>query len=138
MRKRSATIVGFGVASAAAALMLALVSLISEMHEHQIVLSAAPLFFASSFLVFYPYSLICTVLFGVPMYLIVRWMRLVTWWSAIVSGALVGLVIAVVFRPANQPYVDELLRFVPSAAVAALAFWLIWRQGRDLKAGATT
>lgn len=131
MTKRSATIIGFLVASAIPALQLVVLALVAELNSRPLAFSEALLFVGVSLAVFYPYSLLFTALLGVPAFLFCRKLGGVTWWSALVTGALAGLLVSVFARSGRQPSVEELLKYVPVAAISAIAFWWIWKQGRD-------
>ena len=127
MNQRSATIVGFAVASAIPALLLAIFFLIKDVRNHSVVASET----LASFVAFYLGSIFLTAVLGVPSFLSARRLGLVTWWSALVVGALVGVLVAVIFRLGNESYADALLKYVPAATIAAFVFWLIWKQGHD-------
>jgi len=131
MTQRRTIILGFALASAIPALILATLAVISQPSNRAEGLLEAALLLATSFLVFFPYSAFFTLLLGVPAFLICRRFGFVTWWAALIGGILVGIVVSVIERRTNQPYTPTLLRYVPAAAIAALAFWFVWRPGRD-------
>lgn len=134
MGKRSAIVVGFLIASVIPAIELALLSLMSEARVHSMTFLDAFLLVAVSFLVFYPYSILFAAVIGVPLFFACRRLGVVTWWSALVCGALIGTLASAAFHSARDPYIDDLLRFVPVGSIAAYAFWLVWRRA----AGAAT
>lgn len=127
MKKRGAAILGFAVASAIPALLLAMFFLAKDVYNHSVVLSET----LASFVAFYIYSFFFTVIFGVPIFFLARRLGLVTWWSALVIGSLVGVLVSAIVRLGNESYLEAFLKFVPAATIAAFAFWLIWKQGRD-------
>jgi len=81
---------------------------------------------------FYIYSAFFTFLFGVPLFLLLRKLKLVRWWSSALAGAAVGIVVAKMIIPAGAAAEDH-LEFLSLCAlvggVSALLFWVIWRRG---------
>jgi hypothetical protein len=79
--------------------------------------------------VFFPFSFAAAILFGVPLYLLLLKLKLVRWWSALASGAIVGLLVAITLRLPNALDPEDLLVDVPLGALAALVFWLVGVRG---------
>jgi hypothetical protein len=79
--------------------------------------------------VFYWFSLAAAVIFGIPLFLLLLKFNLVRWWSALVSGALVGALVAVILRLPGAPNPRDFLVDVPVGAMAAVVFWLIGGRG---------
>lgn len=127
MKKRNATIVGFIVASAIPALQFVVLAVVASTQYDDATFSESALLGAVTLLVFYPYSILFTAAFGVPLYLIAKRLDLVNWWFSLLGGALVGVCLSVIFRSTQGRYLEDVLRFVPVATASAFAFWLIWR-----------
>lgn len=127
MKIRSATIVGFIVASAMPALQFVVLAVAASAQNTNTPFSENALLAAVTFLVFYPYSILFTAIFGVPLYLISKRLGLINWWFSILGGALVGVCLSIIFRSTQGRYFEDVLRFVPVASASAFAFWLIWR-----------
>lgn len=121
-------VAAFLIATVIPALQFALASLVSETRAHSMAFLDGALFAAVSFLVYYPYSILFSALFGVPIFFACRRLGVITWWSALLCGALIGVLASAAFRSANGPYIYDFLKFVPVAAIAAFAFWLVWRR----------
>jgi len=81
---------------------------------------------------FYVFSITFTLLFGVPIFLVLRRFNLVRWWSCAVAGVVIGALVAEMILP-DAAGADDRIRFLSlCAAVGALsgfAFWAIWRRG---------
>jgi hypothetical protein len=78
---------------------------------------------------FFFFSFGAAVLFGIPLFLLLLRLKLVRWWSALVSGAIVGLLVAVIVRLPNGLDPKDLAVDVPLGALAAVVFWLIGVRG---------
>ena len=93
-------------------------------------------------LVFYPFSLMATLLLGMPVFLALKWFQLVAWWSALASGFFVGAVMVVALRlpylPTPEDFLKGISTFGPLGALAGFAFWLIWRRGTDPQVAANS
>lgn len=125
MTERRATLVGLAVASAVPPLILAACALPSEAGIHGPI--GALLFMGVTFLVFLPYSALLAVVFGVPAFLLCRRFGLVTWWFALIVGALAGILVSIAVRSGEQSYARVFLKYVPLGCIAALAFWGVWQ-----------
>lgn len=123
MRKESATILGFLVASSVPAILLAVFTPLSGTFTLDALMG--------TFVVAYLFSAIATVVFGVPIFLVIRKLGVVTWWTAILGGFVAGVLVTVVIRLPSPPVVNDVLLNGPIGAVAAFAFWLVWRLGRE-------
>ena len=77
-------------------------------------------------LVVYPVAFIFACIFGLPLFLLARHLKLVRWWSAIASGLLVGC--AVQFLVLNGPHhFENLLLYAIEGMSSALLFFAVWR-----------
>lgn len=83
-----------------------------------------------SFIVFYYFVAMATVVFGVPIFLVAYKLKLVTWWSAIACGALAGIagLVAVFGRVGINLEVS--LTYATLGGSAGFIFWMFWRTGR--------
>jgi hypothetical protein len=127
MSERRAIVLGFAAASAVPALIFAALPSAPGTHPG---LSEALSRVATLFPFFLLYSAAFTLVLGVPAFLLCRRFGLVTWWVALLVGALAGVLISVVVRSSNQPYTDLFVSFVPASTISALTFWLVWRLAR--------
>jgi hypothetical protein len=75
--------------------------------------------------VFYPYVLVLGGLVGLPLFLILRRIGMVRWWSATLGGALAGAAAAYLVR--GYFYPKDFAVLVPEGAAAGFVFWLVWR-----------
>ena len=71
--------------------------------------------------VFLVFSVVAIMLIGTPMYFALRALRLVRWWSSLMAGAVVGLVLRLPEAPAQKDF----LILCPVGAAAAFVFWLV-------------
>jgi hypothetical protein len=92
-------------------------------------------FDASTLLVFGVISYVITAvaagLLGAPIFYWLLRINLVTWWSALITGFLVGTAVAVIVRLPNLASLREVLLLGFEGAISAFIFWLIWKQGRE-------
>ena len=84
--------------------------------------------FPIGFLVFLPYSILFTVIIGVPSFVFLRRLGLITRWTAGAVGVVAGILVSVMVHSGSQSYIEAFSKFVPTATIAALAFWAIWKQ----------
>jgi hypothetical protein len=67
---------------------------------------------------------------GLPIFLLLCWMHLVKWWSAIPAGLLVGVLADRTFHSVEGFNPNEILRFGLMGGASATSFWLIWRRSQ--------
>jgi hypothetical protein len=82
--------------------------------------------------VFYVYAACATLVLGLPSFLVLHRFGAVRWWSAILVGITVGIVVfAFVFPRDSIPVTSDPRLIVCGSigALSALVFWVIWRQG---------
>jgi hypothetical protein len=123
--KSASVSVGFVAAAVVPSLLMAILTLRWEPEIRG--LGEAALFVGVAFLVALPFSVLPTLIIGVPGFLLCRRVGLVTWWLALGVGAVAGALVAVV-RPANQPVADVLVKYVLLGAAGGLTFWLVWKK----------
>jgi len=89
---------------------------------------------------FYYFSAIVMIVLAVPLAFVLRHFNLARWWTAILGGFSIGLIVAVVedWRPGGSPLlhgdpatIRAAIMNVALGALAGLVFWLIWKQGED-------
>ena len=119
MKQEYKTALAFLTASIVPALYLAVVYPLSGVHDWWSVLG--------TFFVFYYFAAAATVLLGLPAFLVLRKFNLVTWWSSLGGGALVGVLAQIAVTSGRLDEPESLVRFATLGAIAGLAFWLVWR-----------
>ena len=82
----------------------------------------------------YFYALFTTLIFGFPLFIILKRKNLVFWWSAIASGCIAGVLACFCYAgPAyiiNTQNYKALGLWGTAGALAGLLFWLVWQLGR--------
>lgn len=86
--------------------------------------------------VFYVFALYATVLFGAPVFFLLRHVELVTWWSSVIAGLAIGALAGILTRLPSSPNLGDFIRVMPVGAVSGFSFWLVWRFVRFTKQGA--
>lgn len=125
MKKSTAAITGFLVAPLISSLLAALLTRTtrSGIPDPIVVLGLIPILYSAS---------ICVVaVLGLPSFLILNRFRLVSLFSSLVTGLLIGVLVAmVVTLPNSVTFHDaSVMGFV--GALSAFSFWQIWKHGRD-------
>jgi len=70
------------------------------------------------------------VVLGLPVFFLLRYLKLASWWSAVIVGSGVGVLVSVVFPRGVFSAGAELWLDVFMGATAALLFWLIWQRSQ--------
>ena len=73
-------------------------------------------------LIFYFFTFGVTVIVGLPAYLLLERFHQVTWWSAMLTGIIGGVVMVFIFKSLS-------LSVVLVGGFSGLVFWIIWRWG---------
>ena len=121
MTRKAATVLGFAVAPFAAGVVNAAVGVcIGDGEPFKL------LFYFSTALV---YAVFLVVIFAVPTYRLLNRIGLVNLWTSVAAGALIGALFGVTLR--SPPQASEVMLMASIGTLAALAFWLVWRTGRD-------
>jgi hypothetical protein len=81
-----------------------------------------------SFFVFYFFSATATAILGIPTLLVLSKLKLVTWWSAVCTGACVGMI--ALGALVSSVDVSTLFGFAMLGGAAGFIFWIFWRVGR--------
>jgi hypothetical protein len=79
-------------------------------------------------LVTYVYCGIFTIGFAVPSFLLLNRFNLVRWWSAPISGAVIGLIVALALRIPSTSQSHNSVYLSLIGAASATAFWFVWRR----------
>ena len=122
------TILAFLVAPLVAALCLAV---ISPLDGHAINTDIEFIFGLGA--LFYVYALVLSSVLSVPIYLLLRKLRLIQWWSTMLAGGVIGACLLVLLNA--QALITDLPLVVAWAFIGALSafvFWLIWRVGHHV------
>lgn len=90
--------------------------------------------FFGAFVVSYISSANAGVVFGLPVFFLLRYLKLASWWCAAIAGSGVGILVAVVFPRGVFSAGAELWLDVFMGATAALLFWLIWQRSQPRNA----
>jgi hypothetical protein len=132
VKELPASIIGFLVAPIVPALGAGLTTpIVGTSPSAKVVIALFPIAYEISF--------VAILVVGVPLFLIGRRLRLIRWWTALITGLVAGVVVALVFQwdlltdvptePLNvQP--ATLLLYGTEGALAAFLFWLVWRQSQ--------
>jgi hypothetical protein len=122
MKQTLATALGFFAASILPAAYLATAFPLSGIRDLQSI--------SGSFIVFYYFAAVATVVLGFPMFLILKKLKLVTWWSTVGSGVSVGTVAIFAVTLGGDMDLTSLLRYAMLGGAAGFIFWIFWRLGR--------
>lgn len=83
-----------------------------------------------STLIFYSYAFAATLLLGLPSFLVFRRLKLVRWWSSIMSGVVIGLIAKIAVDPSGTGLGSSaLVIWGGLGGLSALVFWLVWLLG---------
>ena len=83
------------------------------------------------FIISYYYSVLATVLIGIPSFLLVRHFWRITWLSALSVGFVDGMFVDIILF--SNSTLSSLATFGMSGAISAFVFWLIWKRGNPSK-----
>jgi hypothetical protein len=86
--------------------------------------------FFGAFVFSYIYSANAGVVLGLPVFFLLRYLKLASWWSAVIAGSCVGILVAVIFPRGVFSAGAELFLDVFMGITAALLFWLIWQRSQ--------
>ena len=122
MTNRSATVLAFGSAICIAPIHLALSSMSMEPSIDDI--GDAFVYFAATFLIFLPYTALSGLLVAGPIYFVSNKISLLTWWMAVIAGAIAGVCAAFsVFGQAAVPI--NFMTYLLLGALSGFVFWLV-------------
>lgn len=90
----------------------------------------------------YGFSFAAAIVFGAPSYLVLDYFGYVKWWSSIIIGFAIGVLVEVIlkmdvflsylpFRTLFDESIGRLITYGVIGAISAFVFWLIWRRGQN-------
>lgn len=120
MKKTTAAITGFLVASLVPPLIMVLLSPIRTGNSVFSHIGLLPIYFF--------FSVITTLFLGVPAFLLLHSLKAIRWWSTVAFGGVIGGLVGVVVRHPSSAQLGDVLPPVFVGAAAALSFWLVWRK----------
>lgn len=130
MKERTAVVIGLLFVPVVPTATLMIISML-----HPIGTQPSPVTIGSAFLVAYLYSLNAAVIVGLPAFLVLRYLRLVHWWSALAVGCGIGALMAVVLPLRGRGSVGDFPLDCIMGAASGLVFWVIWERGYRGRAG---
>jgi hypothetical protein len=128
MRRLTAGIVGFLVAPLVPAIIFAVKNSLVGPLDVVARIEMVPLVYLPAVLV--------TAVFGLPVFLLLLRFKFIRWWTTFVAGLAIGALVGVIVESPNLQ-VPEILFTAVTGSLAALAFWLIWRQGQHANAASS-
>ena len=125
MRRLTTGIIAFLIAALIPAISLSVLTPVANGFDLFTTLGAFPVFFF--------FSLLATVAFGVPVFLLLYRLGMAHWWSALIAGLAIGGVVAAVLRAPNPVQIRDVLLMAAVGAASGAAFWFVWRMGSRSK-----
>lgn len=119
MSQGNRTILAFLIAPLVAAIALGTMPLISGQND---IVAIAILIF-----IFYFYCAAPLIVFGVPIYLLLKCFGWINFFSIMTTGIGLGAVAAFGLRLPSLPELRDFELFISSGALASFVFWVIWR-----------
>jgi hypothetical protein len=83
-----------------------------------------------SFFVFYFFSAVVTVIFGLPGFLILQKLQIISWWSTVCYGMLVGSFVHIFVTYSVGYDLSLLLKYAAIGGVSGFIFWIFWHMSR--------
>ena len=83
------------------------------------------------FPLFYMAALVAELLLGGPIFLVALRLRMVTWWTSVIAGGVVGAAALRILTWSGTVDGRSLALTAAIGAAAGLAFWLVARLGRE-------
>jgi hypothetical protein len=87
-------------------------------------------------LIFYNFVFIAGVLLGGPLLYLGWRLRMIAWWSTLVSGFLAGALARIGLQASTAFSPEGVLLFGTLGGVAGLVFWLMWRMAKGVQPAA--
>lgn len=120
--KNTATLLAFVFAPLVSALLYPLTT--PEFHDMDII------DFGVAVTLFYFFCSLATLVFGMPLYFLLRRLKLVRWWTCTPCGIVIGAFVAFLVS-LNHPVHDRSLAFYASVgAITGFCFWLFRSIGK--------
>lgn len=125
MKKSIATVIGFFTAPLVAAVIEVLFTWKGGVPLGRAILGLLP--------IFYFFAILATLIFAVPAYLALKYFKKINFTTIIVSGLVIGTVVAVIIRLPSPLQTSDLTVSLTEGAFSSLWFWFIQRLGKDEK-----
>lgn len=125
MKEPTAVVTGILIAPVIPAVTMVVISVLHPITPTSDLTTAA-----SALLVSYLYSLSAAVVIGLPAFLVLRYLRLVYWWTALAVGCGIGALMSAILPLRGRGSIGSALLAYSIGAAAALVFWIIWEWGR--------
>lgn len=93
-----------------------------------LMLREGDLYVVGLFPIFYVFSILATLVFGLPVFCVIYSRRVVGFRSMLVAGFLIGSIVSVVVRLPGAAQWDELVVFSCVGMVSSYCFFLMWRK----------
>ena len=123
MKRIAYTLLAFSLTSLLPAIYLASRDTVSDAPAIKSFFSAA--------IIFFPFSLLATLVLGVIPFIIATRYHLISWYSCLAAGIIAGILVSLFLRPISSFNLDDLATLCPLGAVTGLLFWLVWRIGES-------
>ena len=81
-------------------------------------------------LAFYFFSALFTIFLGIPAFTLLWKLRLVTWWSTLIAGFVVGSLVAIILRLPSLGGIWDIPVMGLMGSATTFVFWSIYRLGR--------
>jgi hypothetical protein len=78
--------------------------------------------------ILYFFSAMAAILFGAPAFLLLARLKMISWWSVLGAGAIIGGLVAAVLRSPSPVTFQDILTMAPIGSASAFSFWLIYRR----------
>ena len=75
-------------------------------------------------------AFLAMIVFALPLFVLLFAWNLIRWWSCLISGALIGALVAWFVR-GNTLDIEALIPLSLAGAASGLSFWMIWWVGTD-------
>lgn len=94
-------------------------------------------------LICYGFSFAAAIVFGAPSYLILNYFGYVKWWSSIIIGFAIGVLVEAILKMDTLPYlpfrtmfdetIGRLVTYGVTGAISGFVFWIIYRRGQAVR-----
>ena len=122
MKRTNAPLIGFLLAPLVAAVLGVLLTPLAVEGDLLSKLELLP--------IFYFFSLMVEIFFGVPLFLLLWRFGAINLWTSLMAGIAVGMVATIVLKLPSIPELRDFMSMPLIAAVSALCFYLIWQRSR--------
>lgn len=124
MKEDLCTFIGFVVAAALPALVLGALTLATpDGPTLGTIIGLSPFIFL--------YSALVTGMLGVPAFFLGKRMKLIRWWSASISGFVIGVGAGIILQWQSSIVSANTLSYGALGVISGFAFWLVWQLGQS-------